>query len=88
MRRNTTETFRPTSAQFSSGWFGKDANSLAVYPIWANTTVGVEDFHPRHVARLRQAANDRAGERRFGIALRGEHDGDGGARIERHGRRR
>jgi hypothetical protein len=36
-----------TSAQFSSGWLGLDANSLAVDPLWASLSLASEDFHPK-----------------------------------------
>ncbi|MBI4374932.1 MAG: right-handed parallel beta-helix repeat-containing protein, partial [Elusimicrobia bacterium] len=34
------------TAQFSSGWLGKDANSVSANPLWFNASAGVEDFHP------------------------------------------
>ncbi|MBI4375571.1 MAG: right-handed parallel beta-helix repeat-containing protein, partial [Elusimicrobia bacterium] len=34
------------TAQFSSGWLGKDGNSISANPFWANPSAGIEDFHP------------------------------------------
>ncbi|MBI4377147.1 MAG: right-handed parallel beta-helix repeat-containing protein, partial [Elusimicrobia bacterium] len=38
------------TAQFSSGWLGKDGNSISANPFWANPSAGIEDFHPMSTA--------------------------------------
>ncbi|MBI4376381.1 MAG: fibronectin type III domain-containing protein, partial [Elusimicrobia bacterium] len=38
------------TAQFSSGWLGKDAISIAANPFWADPSAGIEDFHPMSTA--------------------------------------
>ncbi|MDE2424518.1 MAG: right-handed parallel beta-helix repeat-containing protein, partial [Elusimicrobia bacterium] len=39
-----------SSAQFSKGWFGQDAHSIAGNPLWNDTASGAEDFHPQSTA--------------------------------------
>ncbi|MDE2040715.1 MAG: right-handed parallel beta-helix repeat-containing protein, partial [Elusimicrobia bacterium] len=49
---NSLNTFiwGAAAAQFSGGWFGQDADSIAADPSWHDVSSGVEDFHPQSKA--------------------------------------